>query len=589
MSLGVVVFGDLLRPIFNTTALRRGWLLAVCLGIVSVAAADFLQLQPAALEYTGTRNLTAADPNLTGEGVLIAAVCRSMTYVNNRPQNDYRFNMNHDCLYQGDVAFEDGSDGRFSISSHATAVAGMLIGQKDNAEHPDFGTFNYRGVCPKASVDVYEFRRFETLYLFDKKPFEADIITLSLGEAYEDWWTRALDNLAVDKDRIVVASIGNGAGTYDLLYPGAGANAIGVGVIDAVVDENGQVSLREFAAPTPGHTSCGPTDNHRCKPDLVAPGTALVPMHNNLTDYRAEANWSSLAAPIASGNIALLLQKAYTDTTISTDFDKPGKNALVKAVLLNSAAKLPYWHKGDLTSDDDTAAPLDYTQGAGALDAEQAMIQLTAGKQKPGTVNPIGWDNRILNENKNSIEYSLPAAEPNQMLTATLCWNRYYKDDYPFAHDLKKDTDLRLELWGITETSDEDILLDFSDSVNDNVEHIYFQCVEGLTGYRLVVRFNDEQEITPTTRQRYAVAWSIGVDTAADNPWWYDINGDNHIDNLDHLAFQLVDYKITNQLDEVFAQQALNLSTKRIALLESNWPTWKTYLPNYQIPAIETP
>ncbi|MHC4552758.1 MAG: S8 family serine peptidase [Planctomycetota bacterium] len=553
-------------------------LLLIAVFSVSAAAGDGVYpLQPLALDYTGTHTVTAADPNLTGEGVVVAAICRSMTYRNGKPQNDYRFNMDHDSLYKADVAFEDGSDGRFSVSSHATAVAGILIGNDDNAQHTDTETFSYRGACPEAVVDVYEFRRFETLYLFDKQPFAADIITLSLGEQYEDWWTRALDNLAAVQDSIIIASIGNGAGTDDLLYPGAGANAIGVGVIDAAVDENG-LSLSDFSTPNAYHSSAGPTDNNRCKPDLVAPGTALVPMHTSDTDYTVVENWSSLAAPVVSGTTALLLQKAYTDPDISTQFDRPGKNMVIKAILINSAAKLPYWHKGAVGDEDDTTAPLDYTQGAGALDAERAMAQLT---------DPSGWDNRMLSSRKTSVDYEIDAAEPNQILTATLCWNRFYKNDYPFDHDLEKDTDLRLELWGKLADDPNEILLDFSDSVNDNVEHIYFQCIEGVDTYRLRVTFNDQQAVTDKTRQRFALAYHIGADTAAANKWWYDVNGDNQINPIDQVAYQMIDHKITNELDRVFAQQALGLSSERIALLEANWSTWKTYLNDYQNPSTD--
>ena len=108
-------------------------LLVSCFSVLALAD---MPLEPAALDYTHTRALSVMDPNLTGRDILIAAICRSMTYINNRPQNDYRFNMNHDSLYHADVAFADGTDGRLGISSHATAVAGVLIGQDNEAHLP---------------------------------------------------------------------------------------------------------------------------------------------------------------------------------------------------------------------------------------------------------------------------------------------------------------------------------------------------------------------------------------------------------------------------------------------------------------------
>ena len=80
---------------------------------------------------------------------------------------------------------------------------------------------------------------------------------------------------------IVVAGIGNGSHVHDsLLYPGAGANVIGVGVIDSVKTENLSTNLAQFCLAYPEHSSLGPTDDGRCKPDIVAPGNCLVEFLN---------------------------------------------------------------------------------------------------------------------------------------------------------------------------------------------------------------------------------------------------------------------------------------------------------------------
>ena len=59
---------------------------------------------------------------------------------------------------------------------------------------------------------------------------------------------------------------------------------------------------------------------------------------------------------------------------------------------MNSATKLPYWHKGRLSVEDDHEVPLDYVQGAGVVDAARAYRLLTAGRGKPGDVAAAGWD-----------------------------------------------------------------------------------------------------------------------------------------------------------------------------------------------------
>ncbi|MHC5184586.1 MAG: hypothetical protein ACYSPI_09975, partial [Planctomycetota bacterium] len=164
--------------------------------VAAASADDTLSTEPAALDFTNTRSLWRADPNLTGEGVVIGTICRSMTYVDGEPQNDYRFNMSHNSLYDSDVSFTDGTDGQFGTSEHATAIAGVLLGLDENASHPDIGTFDYQGACPDASVNVYEFEQFSIRNLLGRHPIKEDIILLSLGDIFEDWWTRALEQAA---------------------------------------------------------------------------------------------------------------------------------------------------------------------------------------------------------------------------------------------------------------------------------------------------------------------------------------------------------------------------------------------------------
>ena len=68
----------------------------------------------------------------------------------------------------------------------------------------------------------------------------------------------------------------------------------------------------------------------------------------------------------------------------------------MRAILLNSARKLPYWHKGELTSDDDHVYSLDFIQGAGALNAVNAYEHLIAGRGGEKSDGTIGWDNNAI-------------------------------------------------------------------------------------------------------------------------------------------------------------------------------------------------
>ena len=196
--MGLFDIGERLIPVLRKTysgshdAKNIVFLCIAVFAFATVASADNpLPMEPAALDFIHLRSLWKTDPNLTGTGTLIGAICPSQTYINSRPQNDYRVNMAHDSMYDADVLFMDGTDGRFGISGHATSIAGVLLGFDENATHPDIGTFKYHGVCPDASVNVYEFEQFSILHLLGKRPINEDIIVLRFGGFFVGLWVRA--------------------------------------------------------------------------------------------------------------------------------------------------------------------------------------------------------------------------------------------------------------------------------------------------------------------------------------------------------------------------------------------------------------
>jgi hypothetical protein len=222
----------------------------------------------------------------------------------------------------------------------------------------------------------------------------------------------------------------------------------------------------------------------------------------------------------------------------------------MKAILLNSARKLPYWHKGRLEKDDDHQAPLDYIQGAGLLNAVGAYKHLTAGPNKPGDVPTIGWDLNSLQKSENPQNiYKITLAEPaDKVITTTAVWNKHYNSEYPFEPNPEEDANLRLELWAVDPNNhNNDYLLDYSDSSVDNVEHIYAQGDANYTNYELIVSFSDIDDpnrIPPA--ERYGLAWNVspvrsktatsnGVSDApdGDNILWYDLNADGVVNKLD--------------------------------------------------------
>ncbi len=294
------------------------------------------KMQPQGLGAVGVYDLRRIDPNLTGKGVRIALIARSITYIDGEPQNDYRPSSNHQCFGANQFIFHDQGIYPSGVSAHSTSICSILLGEDENAFNPELGEIYYQGVSPEVELEVYEFWHFLSNNVFSQMPPEADIITAGIGSQFEDWWTRGLDSLAQREGLIIIAGIGNGLDAHDPpLYPAASANAIGVGVVDSVKSEDLEISLKNFALAYPQHSTWGPTVDQRCKPDIVAPGNCLVAEPNKTGQYEPAGNWTSFSTPVVAGTAALLLQKANEYPELSPAFSSNAKNCLIKAILIS--------------------------------------------------------------------------------------------------------------------------------------------------------------------------------------------------------------------------------------------------------------
>ncbi len=486
-----------------------------------------------ALQLVKISDLKQIDPNLTGSDVNVAVICRSLTYTDGQPQNDYRPNIEHNCFADNNFKFNEEIGLPAGTSPHSTAVCSILFGQDPNAFDPQIGQFAYEGIVPAANAEIYEFWHFLINNIFPQISPDADVLTASIGNPTEDWWTRGIGSIAQTTGLTVVASIGNGTDVHEKpLYPGAGANVIGVGVVDSVNSDDLATSLENFALAYPEHSSFGPTDDRRCKPDIVAPGNLLAADINDPNHYEPTGSWSSFSTPVVTGAVSLLIQKAKHDPNLSLAVSTQGGNCVIKSILMSSATKLPFWHKGQLTKEDDQETPLDRIQGAGMLNALAAYDLLTAGRHSPNAndVPTTGWDlNRLQKEN--TYRFTIPSPA-NKFITATAVWNQHYQDTYPFDPIPEKDADFKLQLWAIdTNDANNSYLADSSDSRYDNVEHIYFHPDPNYDTYEITISYSDNQS---TADNQYALSWNISdkQDTSS-NILWYDLNADGIVDELD--------------------------------------------------------
>jgi hypothetical protein len=514
-------------------------LVSLCTGGEAKGQSEENILQPRALNHTGIYALREIDENLTGAGVKLAVICRSITYINNdEPQNDYRPNIDHNCFKGRQFSFHNQAIPSPAVSPHSTSICSILFGEDPDASNPELGQFYYQGVVPQAEADIYEFWHFVINNIFHNIPPDVDIVTASFGNEYEGWWTRGIESMVEHYGLIVVAGIGNGLEAEDpLFYPAASANIIGVGVVDSVNVEDLMTNLANFSLAYPDHSSLGPTIDRRCKPDIVAPGNCLAADANSTNSYEPTGDWSSFSTPIVAGTIGLLVQKAKQDVALSAAVSQEGGNCVMKAILMNSADKLPYWHKGRLDKDDDHKVPLDYIQGAGMINAVGAYNHLIAGQNRPGYASTTGWDLNQLDKNNsfmNIYRIILPESG-DKFINVTVAWNKHYNSVYPFESMPEKDSNLRLELWAVDpEDGSNDYLLDYSDSEVDNVEHIYCRADANYTNYEIVLSYSEVDSDNQVAReQRYGLAWDVSDAQDNDGILWYDLNTDGIVDESD--------------------------------------------------------
>ncbi len=500
--------------------------------LLLTATAAAITVQPEGFDSIGINILRQQEPNLTGQGTTVALVCRSITYIDGRPQNDYMPDLTHHCFAETNLNLYDDTEIPAGISEHSTAICSILFGKDSNYNEQSMEPFDYQGLTCDANAQVFEFWYFLKNEVFNNARPKADVISVSVGSVFDEWWTRGIESIAEQFGTVVVAGIGNGSASYDLpLYPAAGSNIIAVGVVGRkpAQSENG------FSWARPESSTCGPTEDNRCKPDIVAPGDFLAAAANEPNQYRHSGNYSSFATPAVAGTAALLIQQAKADVNIANTLTGDGGNCAIKAILMNTAAKLPYWHKGKLSKDDDHEVPLDFMHGAGVLDAFGAYNTLAAGHYQPGEVPVEGWDLGTLSQEQvTENRYQFTIAEPNnKKITITTTWNRHYQKQYPFEHIPEKDADIQLEVWAYDKDGiREDALLDYSNSKTDNVEHIYVMTDANYIDYEIVVSFADDNPEQGLV-ENYGLSWRVTDANQQQDEQWYDLNGDGQLNKKD--------------------------------------------------------
>ena len=222
------------------------------------------------------------------------------------------------------IAFKDFVNGKrnaYDDSGHGTHVAGCLCGSGRLSEG------KYKGIAPQSRLVVGKVLDYKgdgnvdnmadgmEWILKQSREYDIRILNISIGmdESIERSRMEKLVKLidqAWEEGLIVVCAAGNmGPNPMTISPLGAGKEVITVGCHEGGYFRNHPHLCEDYS-------SRGPTHYAMKKPDVVAPGTDIVSCNAQISRrgrYFKNAYISkcgtSMAAPIVSGGLALLLQK----------------------------------------------------------------------------------------------------------------------------------------------------------------------------------------------------------------------------------------------------------------------------------------
>lgn len=215
------------------------------------------------------------------------------------------------------IAFKDFVNGQmlpYDDNNHGSHVSGIIASSGRASEG------RYRGVAPKSNIisvkvldkngngKVSNVLKGLQWILDNREKYNIRILNISFGTEP----TSELDENSLlikgvekiwDSGIVVVTAAGNnGPDSKSITVPGISRKVITVGAYDDVEyrDENGIVRRH--------YSGRGPTQSCIVKPEIVTAGTDIVSCLNNRNGYSVKSG-TSMAAPICSGAIALLLEK----------------------------------------------------------------------------------------------------------------------------------------------------------------------------------------------------------------------------------------------------------------------------------------
>jgi len=201
--------------------------------------------------------------------------------------------------------------------SHGTHVSSIIGGNGKMSQG------KYMGVAPEAElihIKVLDRRgngnKDDVIKGIDwviqnRHRYRIRILNISVGtikesKSRDEQLVKAVEK-AWDAGIVVVVAAGNmGPEPMTITVPGNSRKVITVGSLDDSIHKILDKNLH------PSYSGCGPTAECVCKPDIVAPGSSITACNAVSTKdkrYYCMKSGTSMATPVVSGSIALLLSK----------------------------------------------------------------------------------------------------------------------------------------------------------------------------------------------------------------------------------------------------------------------------------------
>ncbi len=177
-----------------------------------------------------------------------------------------------------------------------------------------------------------------------------------------------------------------------------GATGYGSIAHSATAKNNMCVGAVDESSTMSSFSGWGPTDDGRIKPDIVSKGVMVYSSHNNNNSAYTYSNGTSMAGPMVSGSVGLLLEHQE-----NLHPGQPLRSATMKALILHTATDLG------------NAGP-DYQFGWGLMNTEAAAAVMSANAADAEHIKELTLNN---GETK-TIRLK---AKGNEPLKVTLSWN----------------------------------------------------------------------------------------------------------------------------------------------------------------------